>query len=258
MQLGLILNFARHELVDRYAGSVLGGAWSFIMPLVQILIFTLIFSEIMGARMAMLGAEFEKFGYSIYLVSGILAWTAFSSTVARVTGFYTDQANIIKKVPVDLASLPVYVVIADTVIYIVAMAFFAVFLLLIGFPFTWNWLYLPLVYALQAAFAYGLGFTMANFAVFLRDVRELVSVVLQVWFWLTPIVWVINILPESARAAFAVNPMFHIIGAYRDIILMGQAPSATALAYPAGLAAGLLALGLFTVRRLERHIRDLI
>jgi lipopolysaccharide transport system permease protein len=258
MQLGIILNYARHELVDRYAGSVLGGAWSFILPLVQILIFTLIFSEIMGAKMAALGAEFEKYGYSIYLISGILAWNAFSGTLSRVTGFYEDHAGVIKKVPVDLMTLPVYVVIADTVIHVVAMAFFAVFLILIGFPIGPSWLALPLVYGLQAAFAYGLGFFLANLAVFLRDVRELVSVVLQVWFWLTPIVYVVEIVPGGIGRLLALNPMFHVIGAYRDIVVARTLPDPAALAYPGALAVLFLAAGLLMFRRLERHIRDLL
>lgn len=258
MHLGIVLNYARHELVDRYAGSVLGGAWSFILPLTQILIFTLIFSEIMGAKMAALGAEFEKYGYSIYLISGILAWNAFSSTLSRVTGFFRDHAEVIKKVPVDLVSLPIYVVLADSVIYVVAMAFFAVFLVLIGFPITLEWLAIPVVYALQAMFAYGLGFFLATLAVFLRDVRELVGVVLQVWFWLTPIVYVVGILPEGIDRFFRLNPMVPLIGAYRDVIVHQRLPDPVSLAYPGALALAFLLAGLLMFRRLERHIRDLI
>jgi lipopolysaccharide transport system permease protein len=254
----LILNFTRQDLKDRYAGSMLGGLWSFIMPLINILIFALIFSQLMGARLESFGAEFSRYGYSIYLISGILAWNAFSATILRVTACYHEKRNLIGKVNLSLAQLPTYIPISETFIFLISYLFFIGFLLLIEFPLTRLMLLIPLIYLLQQLLAYAIGFLLAILSVFIRDIRELTSVGMQLWFWLTPIVYVVTILPDSVRPWFSLNPVTHIISAYRSIIIDQNLPALGPLAFLLVLAATLLAIGLWLMRALERDLRDLI
>lgn len=254
----LILNFARQDLKDRYAGSMLGGLWSFIMPLINILIFALIFSQIMGARLESFGAEFSRYGYSIYLISGILAWNAFSSTVARVTNVFHDKRNLIGKVSIRLDLLPVYILLTETFIFAVSFAFFTGFLLIIGFPISGWWCLLPLLYLLQQMFAYSLGFILAVFSVFIQDIKELTNVVLQLWFWLTPIVYVVNIVPDGIRQLLMLNPMVHFISAWRSIIIDQQMPNLLPLALLSAVGLFMLVAGQWLIRKLERDIRDFI
>ncbi|MBR9829041.1 MAG: ABC transporter permease [Oceanospirillales bacterium] len=254
----LILNFARQDLKDRYAGSMLGGLWSFIMPLINILIFALIFSQIMGARLESFGAEFSQYGYSIYLISGILAWNAFSSTVARVTNVFHEKRNLIGKVSIRLDLLPLYILLTETFIFGVSFVFFTVFLLIIGYPLSSWWLLLPLLYLVQQLFAYSLGFLLAIFSVFIQDIKELTNVVLQLWFWLTPIVYVVNIVPDSIRQLLALNPMVHFISAWRSIIIEHQLPDLLPLAILGAAGLAMLLTGLWLIGKLERDIRDFI
>ncbi|MFP4129334.1 MAG: ABC transporter permease [Halorhodospira sp.] len=255
----ILAHFVRQDLVDRYAGSVLGGLWSLINPLANILIFTLIFSKVMGAKIEMLGSEaFATYSYSIYLVSALLGWNAFLATTTRLTAFFKENAGLIGKVPVSIPWLPLYVLISDAVIYVISMAFFAVFLLAIGFPITWHWALLPLIFVVQQLLAYGLGFGAGTLAVFIPDVRDLVGIVLQFWFWLTPVVYVVTILPEWVQGYYAWNPIYQIVTAYRDVIMHHQLPDGSALALLAVVALGIAALALWGFRRLEHDLRDLI
>lgn len=258
MNLALLLHFSRQDLLDRYAASILGGLWTFIYPLVNILIFIFVFSKIMGARLASFGAEFNEYGYSIYLVTGMLAWSSFALTVTRVTNIFHDKAGLIGKVRLSLRTLPLYILISEGAIYVISMALFAFFLLWIEFPLTWHWLFVPLIYAVQQFLAYSLGFFLAILSVFIRDVREFVAVLVQVWFWLTPIVYVVAILPEEYHETMRLNPVFHFVEAYREAVLMHQVPVLSGIAVLAVLAALLLVTALYGFHKLERDIRDFI
>ena len=230
--LPLIILLTRQELVDRHKGSVLGRIWTLLSPLINILVFVLIFSAIMGARLEGFGAEVERFTYSIYLISGILAWTAFAKSLSTITNLFIERAGMI------------------------SMGFFAVFLLMIGFPIDWHWLAIPVVLTLQLGFTYALGFSLAILAVYLKDIREGVAVLLPVWFWLTPIVYVDDIIPDWALGLISLNPMFQFIDAYRELILYQRLPGATGLLAMLAVTLVLLYVGFWLLKRTERDLRD--
>lgn len=254
--LPLVAQLAKQELVDRHKGSVLGRAWTFIGPLITILVFVLVFSRIMGARLEGFGAELDQYGYSIYLIAGILPWMAFAKCLERITNLFVEQGHLITKVRVSLKALPLSVLLAESVPHLVAMGFFAAFLWLVEFPFSVWWLGLVPVFALQCAFLYGLGLTLAVLAVYLKDIREMVAVGLQLWFWVTPIVYVTDILPAWVLDWLALNPVFHIVGAYRDLIMRQQLPDWPGLAALAAVTLALVVLAFWLLARTERDLRD--
>jgi lipopolysaccharide transport system permease protein len=255
MNVALVVQFARQDLVDRYAGSLLGGLWTFVQPLSTMLVFILVFSRIMGARLPEVAGPN---GYSIYLISALLGWVAFSSTLLRTTTVFMDRANVITKVRLSLWTLPLSIVLSDTIVFAISMAFFLTFLVIVDHPLTIHFLWVPLVFAVQQAFAYSLGMILACLSVFLRDIRESVAVVLQLWFWLTPIVYVLNILPEPTRDLLRLNPIFPVIDAYHSAILLGVPPAMTGLVWLMAAVVLLLVIGRWMFTRLERDIRDLI
>lgn len=254
--LPLIILLTRQELVDRHKGSVLGRIWTLLSPLINILVFVLIFSAIMGARLEGFGAEVERFTYSIYLISGILAWTAFAKSLSTITNLFIERAGMITKVNTSLAALPLSVLLAEMIVYLISMGFFALFLLMIGFPIDWHWLAIPLVLALQLSFTYALGFSLAILAVYLKDIREGVAVLLPVWFWLTPIVYVDDIIPDWALGLISLNPMFQFIDAYRELILYQRLPGVTGLLAMLAVTLVLLYVGFWLLKRTERDLRD--
>lgn len=255
-QLNTALLFARQELYDQYKGSILGIFWVMIQPMVYILIFTVVFSKLMGARLA----NFDQpYAYSLYLVSGILIWNATSSTITRLSGIYQAKAPLIKKVPISLSLMPLYIPLTEAVIYSLGMALFALILcLFINYPFTWHWLWIPPLLILSLSFAYTLGLITALLSPFLPDIRTGIPVIIQLLFWMTPIVYVIDILPSSIQWIALYNPFSWITQSLQAIVLKHQSPQVLHLL-------GLLLLTLFfgllsrwLQLRLQKDIRDLI
>ncbi|MCL7462278.1 ABC transporter permease [Pseudomonas sp. NW5] len=258
MNWNLIFNFTRQDLIDRHSASMLGAAWTFLLPLVNILIFTLVFSNIMGARLGGQAQDLGTYGYSIYLVSALLAWNCFSATLNRTTQVFHDKAHLIGKVRLSLWSLPVYVSLSETVHYLIATGFFMLFLLAIGFDFSWSLLWWLPIFVCQQLLAYALGLGCAILSVFIRDIKEVVGVLTQLWFWLTPIVYTSNILPDYLQTAMAYNPFYPLANAYRATLIEGTAPHLPPLLMLGGIAALLLTLVIWVGRRLERDIRDFL
>lgn len=254
----VLLGFVRQDLIDRYSGSILGGGWSLVMPLVQILIFTLVFSKIMGMKLAMLGAELSEYGYSIYLVSGVLAWNAFSATLGRTSGVFLDKAGLIKKVPLSLRLLPLFVPISESIIFLIAYCFFAVFLWLIDYQFTLFWLWLPVIYLSHQVMAWAIGFFCAILSVFLRDTRQVIDVFLQLWFWGTPIVYVLDIVPEKMQLLMDWNPAFWFVESYHQVILYQSPPPLRNILLCLGVGVFILGVTFWLLKKLERDIRDFI
>ncbi|MFT7287414.1 MAG: lipopolysaccharide transport system permease protein [Halieaceae bacterium] len=254
MNSALIWNFARQELIDRYAGSSLGFTWAFIQPLVLLFIFVVIFGSIMGSRLP--GVD-NSWGYSIYLISGMLPWLAFSSTLARTSTVFTDKKHLLSKVGLSLPLMPLFIVLAESITFVIALSLFFIFLIVLQEPWRPEALMLVPVFAVQQALAMGLGLLLGTLNVFLRDVREFVNVFIQLWFWVTPIVWVPGIVGDGLYGyLYYINPLVPLTEAYHAMFVGERGLDLLPLGLIALLALVLLALGLFTVRALEREIRD--
>lgn len=256
MKLGFLFELTRRDFTERYAGSVLGVFWMFLWPLVMIAIYTLVFSRIMGAKLPGISSIYS---YSIYLIAGILPWTAFANTVSRASTVFVDKRHLISKIRIFLPRLPVYVVLSETVTFAVSMAFYIIFLLVAGMEITLSAiLFVPFVFIVQQIFAYALGFFFATLNVFLRDLRELVGIFIQLWFWFTPIVYMKTMLPEFAQKLLLINPAALFIGAYQDIFFYGRLPNFNHLLVLTLLGHLLLALAYIVFKKLEKDVRDFL
>jgi lipopolysaccharide transport system permease protein len=251
----LIVELAKRDFIERYSGSALGFVWSFIYPLINILIYMVIFGSLMGAR---LPGMTSVWGYGIYLIAGLVPWTAFANTVTRSSTVFLDKKNIISKINVDLPTLPLFIVLSETITFCVTFVIFLLILLTTGFVFTPLLLLIPVLYLIQQFLAYALGFFLAMFVVFLRDLKEVVSIGFQIWFWFTPIVYVFDILPGFAQQILIWNPMLSIISAYHDIFVYQRMPSFYYLAIVLIISIMLSVLDYVIFKKLEKDIRDFI
>ncbi|MCL1941002.1 MAG: ABC transporter permease [Synergistaceae bacterium] len=255
MRASLIFELAKRDFTERYSGSLLGAAWNFIMPAVMIFIYTIIFSRVMGAKMPGISSAYS---FGIYLIAGILPWNAFANTLNRSAGVFTDKKNIISKMPVSLATLPLYIVISECITLFIGFAIYISLLYGLGVGLNRFVLLLPFIVAVQQVFAYALGLLLATLSVFLRDLREAANVVTQIWFWFTPIVYMPSILPESFADFLFLNPAYYFTHAYQDIFFHGIAPNMSFLLYLTFLGHGMLFFSLWALRRLEKDVRDFI
>ena len=250
---GFILSSVKREFQSKYRNSLLGALWMVINPLAMILVYTVIFSQVMSAKLP--GVD-STFSYSIYLCAGILTWGFFAEITGRAQNMFLEQANLLKKLSFPRLCLPVIVVVNASLNFSIIFILFTLFLLLSGnFP-GWSFLALVPVLAIQTVFAIGLGMSLGVLNVFFRDVGQLFGVVLQFWFWLTPIIYPITILPERFRPMMSLNPMAQLVEAYQNILVSNQWPDWNGLLPVALLAILLCTLGAHLFRKHSGEMVD--
>lgn len=218
---GFISGSVKREFQSRYRNSMLGAAWTVLQPLAMIVVYTVIFSQIMQARLP--GVD-STFAYSIYLCAGILAWGLFAEIVSRAQNVFIEHANLLKKISFPRLTLPFIIVSSALINFSIIFGIFTLFLLIsANFP---GWVYLVLfpILMVQVVFSISLGVIVGVLNVFFRDVGQLFTIVLQFWFWLTPIVYPVDILPEQMQYYMGFNPMFPFISAYQGILVTGTMP----------------------------------
>jgi len=243
---GFITGSVKREFQLKYRNSMLGATWTVLNPLAMIIIYTVIFSQIMRAKLP--GID-STFAYGIYLCSGVLTWGFFAEITGRSKTVFMENANLLKKINFPRLCLPVTVVASAGLNFVIIFSLFTVFLLISGnFPGLPYLALLP-VLLLQIAFAIGLGMVLGVLNVFFRDVGQLFDVVIQFWFWLTPIVYPVTILPETVRPWIALNPMANLVAAYQQILVAGRWPDLSSLWFVAVLAVLLCLWGLWLFRR---------
>jgi len=218
---GFVLGSVKREFQSKYTNAMLGAVWSVLSPLAMILVYTVIFSEVMRAK---LPGNDSSAAYSIYLCAGILTWGLFAEIVARGQGMFLDQANLLKKISFPRICLPVIVVLNSLVNFGIIFGLFTAFLLVSGhFPGAVFFAIVP-VLIVQVLLAIGLAMIVGVLNVFFRDVGQFVTIAVQFWFWLTPIVYPASILPAQFRPVLDYNPMAPIIQSYQTILVQGELP----------------------------------
>lgn len=255
LSLVLIWELTKRDFLERYTGSILGFLWAFLWPLVNISIYIIIFGKIMGGR---LPGSSDLYAYSIYVTVGLLPWAALSSTIARSTSVFLDKKHLISKIKISLPSLLLYISLSETITFLISMLFLFAFLLWNDFTFNQNFFLLPFVYYLQQLFAFGFGLMTATLTVFIRDIKEFVGVILQFWFWFTPIVYVPEILPDAVKKIMVFNPAYIIVDAYHRIFVFEGDPPYNLLIILTIITHLMIFVSYILFRTLEKDVRDFL
>ncbi len=225
-----IISSVRREFQLKYQNSLLGTAWTILNPLAMIIIYTIIFSQIMQAKLP----NSESFyAYSIYLCTGIIAWGLFAEILGRLQNLFLENANILKKLNFPRLTLPIIVVLSGLLNFAIIASLFLIFLLWTGQLPGNAILFVVPVLIVQLLFSVGLGISLGILNVFFRDIGHLFTIIIQFWFWLTPIVYPATILPETIRMSLMIiNPMAPIISSYQTIFVYGTQPDWLTLIIP--------------------------
>jgi len=248
-----IISSIKNDFKTRFVRSKIGALWVVLHPLSMVLIYALILSSLLKAKLPEVDTVYA---YPIYLTSGILAWTIFLESVSRSLTIFVDNANLIKKVAFPKLVLPIItagIVALNNLVLLLAI--FIVFAFLGHFP-GWQVLWLPLLFVVTILFGMSIGLIAGVLNVFIRDIGQIVPVVLQFGFWLTPIVYTITIIPESYRHWFDYNPMTHIARAFQSVMLYNKPIDFNALAIFTVISIALLMLGLFMFKKAAPEMVD--
>ncbi|MEB2646826.1 ABC transporter permease [Pseudomonas sp. C 49-2] len=252
---GFVWSSIRNEFVARFARSRLGGLWMIINPLAQVAIYALVLSNVLAAKLP--GID-NKYAYALYLMAGMLAWSLFSEIINRCLTLFIDQGNLMKKMRFPRITLPVIVVGSCLLNYVLLfLALLLVFALLDQFPGPQMFWIIPLT-ATVTALAVGIGLILGVLNVFVRDIGQVVPILMQVWFWFTPIVYPVTIIPEQFKNVMDLNPMFPIVSAFHDILVYAKTPDLQDVMLTALISLGLMLLGLFMFRRAAPEMVDVL
>lgn len=252
-----VFGMVSREFRGRYRGSLLGGVWAVLTPLATILIYLVVFSAVMRGKLpSAAGAQSDSLSYGLFLCTGILIWGFFAEVVGRCQVVFVESANLLKKMSFPRITLPVIVLLSAALNFLfVAVLFVVLLLVLERFPGEAMLAFVPLL-LVQQGFAIGLGILLGTLHVFFRDVGQFWAVLLNLWFWSTPIVYPLAILPEGVRGALAWNPLTPLFLSYQSIVLDNAWPAWADLTLPLACAALFLVLGLVVFRRLSGEMVD--
>lgn len=250
---GFIVGSVKREFQAKYRNTMLGATWAVLSPLAMILVYTMVFSQVMHSR---LPGSTSPYAYSIYLCAGVLTWGLFAEITTRGQVMFIENGNLLKKISFPRICLPIIVVANAVVNFAIVFALFVVFLLVsgqfVGLPFV---ALLP-VLVLQVLLAVGLALVLGILNVFFRDVGQFFAVLIQFWFWLTPVVYPASIIPAPLQPWLAWNPMAPIIQSYQRVLVEGQWPEWQRLAFPLVLALLLCLLGFKLFRKRANEMVD--
>jgi len=245
----LLRHLVLRDLRHKYKGSSLGFAWSLLHPLLMAAVYTVAFRLIVKVPIA---------HFPVFLLSGLLPWMFFSAALASATGSVVDNSALVRKVAFPRIILPLAAVGSQLVQFL--LMYVVIVPLLVGFSVGFSPALLGLIplIVLQVVFTAGLSLTLSTAYVYARDTRHLLDVALQVWFWVTPIVYSAALVPAVLVGTLRWNPMTHFITAYQGIVVNRATPDVLAFGVMAVCAAVAAAVGWVVFSRYQRRFAELI
>lgn len=245
----------KNDLKARVSRSRIGAAWAILQPLAQAAIFAIVLSEVLSAKLP--GAS-GKFSYAVYLLSGTLAWALFSDLILRCISVFIENAGLLKKISFPRACLPLITSGAALMSNAFLLLATLLILVVVGHGLAISVLWLPVLMGLTLMLGVGIGLFWGVINVFLRDVSHIAPVIMQLWFWMTPIVYTETTVPARFKDVLAFNPFASIARAYQDVLLLGKAPDFYSLVYPLLVAVLALVIAYATFRRGASEMVDVL
>lgn len=244
----MIVSLIKRDLRGRYKGSVLGFLWTFLNPLFQLLVYTMVFSLIMKAG-------YDK--YYLFLFVALIPWIFFNTSVVGGAGCIWSQKDMVNKIYFPREVLPIAYVTCQLVNMLLSLIVVFAVLIVSGHGINvLALLYLPVVIAVEYLLALGITMLVSAVTVFLRDIEYILGIVVMAWQFLSPVMYGIDMVPEEIRPVFEVNPMTSILVVYRDILYYKQVPEIATLLRAAFLGLFLLIIGIFVFEKLKKHFSE--
>jgi homopolymeric O-antigen transport system permease protein len=245
----LLVQMVGRDLKLRYRGSILGTAWSLLNPLTQLLVFNFVFSSVLPLNIP---------NYTLFLFIGLLAWVWFQTSLTGAATVIIDGRALIKQPNFPATILPVVVVVANLLHFLLALPILFFFLSLARIPFSEPIVLLPVIIALQMLFTVSLAYFVATFHVFFRDTQHLVGVFLFLFFYLTPVFYNADAIPDKYQLIYRMNPVLQLLEAYRAVLLHNTWPSPGPLLLLGGISGILLMFGYHVFKQAsDRFVEEL-
>jgi ABC-type polysaccharide/polyol phosphate export permease len=243
----LLYNLVERDLKLKYKGSILGFLWSLVNPLIMLTIYTFVFKTIL---------KNDTPNFSLVLMSGLLPWNFFASSLSMSVGAFTGNASLLTKVKIPKYILVLSSIIFNFIIFIMMIVLILIAMKIFHVPYTLNLLYLPLAIVLQIILMVSLGIILSIANVYFSDTSHLIEVLLMAWFWLTPVLYQFELIPENFQQFVSLNPMSFIINLYQSAIM--KTPIYTSPMLSISLIAVVSAFALYLYRKYNKRITELL
>lgn len=245
----LLKTSVKKDIGGKYKHSFLGVLWSFINPLLQIAVYAIIFPLLMRG-----GSAYKD--YTVFMVCGLIPWTFFSSCLNRSSFVMIENGNILKKVYFPREILPLALVTSEAVNFLISCLIIIAFIIIKGFGISIYVLYFPIVLIVQFILQLGIALIFSSITVYVRDLQHFIGVILQLFFYATPIVYSVQTIPENFRWILKFNPMTYIIEGYRDIFYNQCRPDLKGLAILFGISIVVLIIGYMIFNKLQKKFAE--
>jgi lipopolysaccharide transport system permease protein len=220
----LIWQFIKRDVIIQYKGSVLGVIWSFVTPLVMLAVYTFVFSVIFHRKWGIEIVDGSRAGFALTLFTGLIAFGVFRDCMNRSSGLIIKNRNYVKKVVFPLEILPVIVLGSILINSLFNMVILLTATLIFLHILPWTLFFLPLMYLPLVLLCLGLSWFLASLGVFVRDVGQIIGVIVQILFFMTPIIYPVSASPARLQFMFYLNPLTFVVNHFRRVILWGQVP----------------------------------
>ena len=243
----LLKTNVKKDIRGKYKASFLGVLWSFVNPLLSVLVYAIVFPYIMRV---------QTDNYLVFLICGIIPYNWFTTVVSQSSGIFVYNSNIIKKVYFPREILPISVVTSGLVNFLISSIIILIFVLLGGVGISWHLIFLPFIAIIQYVFSLAIVLVLSSINVYIRDVEYLVVFFLQMLFYVTPILYTSDMFGGWIKWIFVLNPMAHLINAYRDIFYVHAIPQIGNLAILLGISVVLLLIAYRIFKKLEKGFAE--
>jgi len=258
--INFIIFFTKKDLKTRYAGSLLGISWVFFQSIFLIGIYYFIFSVIFKIKLGPIAGTESFF---IFLIIALFPWIGFQEGCMRSSTIIFENSEAVKKIPFPLEALPISVNLSATIIH---FSGFLLFIILYGiYTYTKSGIFLPLtiiyipfILFFQILMGIGISLILASFTTYIKDITQIFSILFQVWFYATPIVYPIYMIPENFQFIIKINPFTGFVEIYRDIILTGKFDFQYSLLWSFLFSLIIFAIGMKVFKKLKTGFVDVI
>lgn len=250
-----VLESIKNDFLLRFSRNRFGFIWVILSPLVLALVYTLILSNFLSAKLD--GID-NQYSYSIYLLSGLVAWNYFSEMLAKYTAMFVANGESIKKINYPKKTIPIISTGVGLVNYIIFLSIVILILYVIGHDISLEILWLFPITILLVMISFGFGLILGVLNVFLRDIGEFLQIVLQLWFWFTPIIYNVHALPDKFIYLIKYNPFYYVISCYHDVIAYNIAPNPHDVMTSLSISIILIIIGLFMYKKSVNEFVDVL
>ncbi len=243
----LLKTSIKKDIRGKYKSSILGVLWSFLNPLLQLAVYAIVFPLIMKSNIP---------NYTVFVCCGLIPWTFFSTAISRTSFVMVENANIIKKVYFPREILPISIVTSEMVNFIISTIIILAFVIAYGIGFSWYIVFYPVILIIQYILLIGISLLVSSITVYIRDLQHFIGILLQLLFYATPIVYGLDIIPQSFRWILKINPMSYIIDGYRSIFYYQRMPDFVGLGIVLAISVILCIIGYLIFNKLQKRFAE--